>query len=69
MLISGQTNRNDKRVFYVKKQRGTFNNTQMKSLLKIVWKPEMEYMLFGKPLKRYDKGNYASQKEIQEALI
>lgn len=54
--------------FYVKKQRGTFNLEQMKSLLKIIWKPEMEDILFGEILKKADKGNYASKQEIKDAF-
>jgi hypothetical protein len=54
--------------FYVKKQRGTFNHDQMKKLLNIIWKPEMEDVLFGEILKKYDKGDYATQDEIKAAF-
>lgn len=54
--------------FYVKKQRGTFSHEQMKKLLKIIWKPEMEDVLFCEILKKYDKGDYATNGEIKSAF-
>jgi hypothetical protein len=54
--------------FYVKKNRGRFTHAEMKKLLKIIWKPEMEDIIEGEILKKADKGNYASKKEIKEAF-
>lgn len=54
--------------FYVKKQRGNFSHEQMKKLLAIIWKPEMEDVLFGEILKKSDKGDYATPEEIKAAF-
>lgn len=54
--------------FYVKKQRGNFSHEQMKKLLTIIWKTEMEDVLFGEILKKSDKGDYATPEEIKAAF-
>jgi hypothetical protein len=54
--------------FYVKKNRGKFTLPEMKKLLEIIWKPEMEDIIEGEILKKSDKGDYASPKEIKEAF-
>lgn len=54
--------------FYVKKSRGKFTLSEMKALLKIIWKPEMEDLVEGEILIKSDKGDYASAKEIKEAF-
>ena len=54
--------------FNVKKSQGGFTLSEMKELLKIIWKPEMEDVVEGEILKKSDKGDYASAKEIKEAF-
>lgn len=54
--------------FYVKKNRGKFTLPEMKKLLLIIWKPEMEDIIEGEILREADKGDYASAKEIKEAF-
>lgn len=54
--------------FYVKKQRGNFTHEQMKKLIEIIWKPELEDVIFGDILKKADKGDYATDEEIKAAF-
>ena len=41
---------------------------EMKKLLTIICKPEMEDIIEGEILKKADKGNYATKEEINEAF-
>ena len=47
---------------------GRFTHAEMKKLLTIIWKPEMENIIEGEILKKADKGNYASKEEINETF-
>lgn len=54
--------------FYVKKNRGKFTLPEMKKLLKIIWKPEMEDLIEGEILKKAESGENATAKEIKDAF-
>ncbi len=54
--------------FYVKKNRGKFNHAEMKKLLEIIWTDEMEDLIEGEILRKADKKNYATKKEIKAAF-
>jgi DNA-binding Xre family transcriptional regulator len=56
------------RNFYIKKNNGEFTLAEMKKLLQIIWKPEIEDLIEGAILKKSEKGDYATAKEIQEAF-